>query len=261
MAGKKGESVSMRVPGVDESQAVPASRTLNTQNPADQRDTIKLLAGTHVFGKPIEEWASTATQEQINRMCYATTDEGLALQRRILNERDNRLPMGQTASDAQDKRVLEYRDGLAAGNLLTGQDPMLAIMEKHTPDGHSGLWIGKERERHDGLQRGVVAYEPVMLPDGQGGFKRVELGGMYLASIPKELKKQADAYYQGIGKARQGEVQERVQEQTEKIFGDDGMRNLARKQPGMNDFLSGVTVDEPDGADQEVAAMLPHEED
>lgn len=237
-------------------QGTGPSKTLNDPNPANQKDPLEGLAGLHINGEPIEEWAAHMPADIVQRMSFPLTDEGQKEQAKIARERHMRLPVtGEIARDQDDKKAIIYREGLKTGNLVMGQDPLEIAMRENLPEGHSGLWIGPRKEKENGLVRGVLKFEPVLVKNPKtGNMERVMQNGMYLASVPIAAHQAAEQYDRDKGEARLQKSVETVQEQVDRL---PGMTDRIRARSASS--LEGITVDDADAADAEMAPVLMHE--
>lgn len=198
-------------------------------------------------GQPIPEhlWA---------KLPYSMTDQGAAEanagkeRRRVEVLREARLE-SQTADELlrtmNDRTIAQsvdqFRESL---ELMEREDPLGVLMNRHTPQGHRGLFMSVRRceEAGRGLRRGVLDYQPVLV-DG----KRVAHGGMFLASVPEELALRAEAYYAKKTKEQTQAAVSTVQDLTEQVMTDAGMKRQKRRGDLPDDgieFLDGA----PDGA-------------
>lgn len=203
-----------------------------------------------VNGQPIPEHMRSI-------MTYGMTDQGKAEEEAAIEARGGRAVV-EFARDAQDKKIDEYGDNLAdpVKGLVMQSDPLQVLMDRHLPKGYRGRWLGKNKTNHAGLVRGVVEYEPLLIDDGAGGKKRVELGGMFLATIPESLAKQAEQHYADIERENRVSVNDKVQEHNEKNVGHDRLERAATRR-GKLDDLVGEQDDTPRAAmelDRELAA-------
>lgn len=167
---------------------------------------------------------------------FAMTDQGMAEEEAAIEARGGRAAV-EFMRDAQDKKIDEYGDKLAGKGLVMQQDPLQVLMDRHLPPGQRGRWLGNKKTNHSGLVRGVVEYEPLLIDDGQGGKKRVELGGMFLATIPESLAKQAEEHYAELEKENRIAVNDKVQEHNEKNVGHDRLERAATRRGMLSDLV------------------------
>jgi len=197
-------------------------------------------------------------QELWPNMNYHLTDQAYEERQKAAGPK----PVVTVLRDADDKRLDTFKDGLKTNNLVLGSDPLKIAMDKHLPPGMRGLWIGAKKAEEAGLVRGVLEFTPVMIddPEKPGTKKRVQQNGMFLAMVPEEHFKQAEAFYQNMADEKQRQTVEKVTEQTERILTDAGMKDLARKKRVDGSLLTGnIEVDDGDAADRELESLVPHE--
>jgi hypothetical protein len=218
-------------------------------------------------GQTPDRSQETVNGEPLPRNCwdsfpYSLTDQGkaeAAAERRALPVDFSRDRTDYSALTSEDKKLDKYRDDLAGANgeLQIVSDPMQALMQRYTPVGHKGLFMGKAKTDQSGMLRGILQYEPVLIddPERPGQKKRVECGGMFLASVPAHLAVAADKHYEAINKAKQVSTMERVQEQSERIMGENGLKDIARRRRTSED-ISGLQQDDPE---QAYGELLAHE--
>lgn len=158
---------------------------------------------------------------------YAHTDEG----REKFNE-GKEMPRVQILSDEVDSSVRHYRDDLRDSiPLIENNDPLRRIVEKYTPAGHRGLMMSEKKCDKEGMQRGVLEYEPVMVMK-DGKLERVKHGGMFLGSVPESHAKAAEKYYADKARDRMVDAADRVNEGVHEIVTEQVGRKITRSNRG-----------------------------
>jgi hypothetical protein len=152
-----------------------------------------------------------------------------------------------------DKKQDAFRDALTLDTegLTLSVDPLAPLMQQHTPKGHRGLFLSRKQVAEKGLTRGVLTYQPVLIPDGKGGMKEVTCGNMFLASVPEELVRKSDAYYAQINAQKQITAIEKVQEASDRLM-DSSERGSLLRRKGASDAAIGIESEDSETADNEL---------
>jgi hypothetical protein len=146
-----------------------------------------------------------------------------------------------------EQNIERFKDGRKASNLVLGTDPLQHVIDTHTPPGHHGMMIGEAKAAKSGLVRGVLKYEPVMVPNPETGrMERVQQGGMFLASVPLEHKAEEQAYYRDVNEAKAKQSTEQMQEAANKVG----------PQPSRRNGFQGIEVEEATAAEMELDAKF-----
>lgn len=225
----------------------------------------------HVAGIPVKD----LPRENQLRLLYQQTDEGQAwweANRKNLENTDSRsgpspsgrgmkLADGRTATDAEEKKVVKYRDELSTGfdAMRAAEDPFAEPMRIHTPRGHRGLFMSPKQCERQGMNRGGLKYEPVLVKNAKGEWARVEVLGMFLASVPEGAAQASARYYEERNKEKQVTVIEKVRGQADQVMAESGLRNLAQRRHVLDDLI-GTADDDAAGADAELAHQFAAEE-
>lgn len=221
---------------------------------------------------PAVDWSTvTVNGESLPEKCWATfpyslTDQGKAGVKEVIDSLPLHLRPGSGMRDRtdydrisdDDKKLGRYRDELADAppSFTPTKDPMKVLMDRHTPAGHRGLFIGPRKEAESGLLRGSLEYQPVLVKNKDTGqMERVKCGGMYLASVPEDLARQQEHFNSALNREKTVQTQEKVREQADRIMGPSSFADLARRKRLLDD-ISGSMDDNPEQADQE---LLAHE--
>ena len=208
-----------------QSSGVGESRTFAAE-PGAFEQTIDWSELT-LNGQPIPEhlWA---------QLPYAMTDQGAAEAnagkepRRVEVLREE--PLGSRPADellrtmnerSIEQSVAQYRESL---DLMMQEDPLKVLVERHTPLGHRGRWMSDRTTGTSGMRRAGLDYEPVLV-DG----KRVQHGGGFIASVPEEMAKAAEAIFAKKGRDLTAGAVTKVQEQTEQVMSEAGIRRQNRR--------------------------------
>lgn len=171
-------------------------------------------------------------QNMVHLVPYDQTDQG-----RAENNAGKQPARVQIVRDDVDKSVEHYRDDLLADlPLIENHDPLRLIVDKFTPPGMRGLMMSKRKCDREGMRRGVLDYEPVLV-DKDGKKERVEHGGMFLGAVPEQLAQRADKHYAGVAKDRMVNAVEKVQAQTEEFMTESNMRSVKRAGRGEYDGI------------------------
>lgn len=239
-----------------QSQGVGKSKLFGGNTPPEHPEGKS--ARCHVNGDPLPEqfWDSFP---------YSLTDEGKADAAKMKKDlpvsyagRGEGDPFDYDRVADDDKKLEKFADDLKRENRgpRLSRDAMRQLMERHTPKGHRGLWIGKLKSEREGLLRDNIEYRPVMTKNPEtGAMERVNIGGMFLASVPEDLALDQEQLNQETARAKQVTVTNRVTEQAEKIMSSSDMQDLARRRRTLED-LGGPVEDNPEQADRE---LLEHE--
>ena len=212
----------------------------------------------HVAGTKLSEMPAEIQQ----KILFQQTDEGMvwweANRHRLENKekvapsaagRGNRLPSGREATDPADKSILQFRDDLIEDLPFDEQhDPLRHLMQEHLPAGHRGLWISEQKSDKEGLRRGVLNWQPVLV-EQSGKMERVRHGKMFLASVPIELAERADQFYQKKAEDRMIAAEDKVREQVDQIKSE---RDIRRTRSADRDFFGGLQDDDPEVAAQQL---------
>lgn len=158
---------------------------------------------------------------------YSQTDQG-----RAENNAGKERAHVQFLRDSDDKAVDHYRDDLLDDvPLLENHDPLRVIMDRHLPPGMRGLMMSKKKCDKEGMRRGVLDYEPVMV-ERDGKKEMVEHAGMFLAAVPEKLARRADKHYADKAKAQQVNAIEKVQEAQDTFMSEAQQRKIDRRGRG-----------------------------
>lgn len=231
------------------SRGVGESKRFNNPDAfPDSLDWSKLT----INGEPIPE-------DVMGKIPYRMTDQGAA------EERDRKIATGtmrpdaprvEVLRDADDKRVDAYRDDMEYGDLIQSDDPLKLPMERHTPKGHRGLWMGAQKIKESGFVRGRIEFKPVLVKNETTGvMEQVTQNGMLLCSAPEALAKRNDEFYQGIAQSREVAAKEKVEEAGDRLVGERRLKDLARRHRTSED-LAGITVEHPEDGDDDLARHL-----
>lgn len=157
-----------------------------------------------------------------------------------------------------DKKADAFRDALTLDTegLTMSVDPMGPLMAQHTPAGHRGIFLSRRQTQEKGLTRGVLTYQPVLIPDGKGGLKEVTCGNMFLASVPETLVRKSDAYWARINHDKQVTAVEKVQESADKLM-DGRARDSILRRKGASDAGVGIEHEDQELGDAEMLKNLP----
>ncbi len=193
---------------------------------------------------------------------YSLTDQGKAAAAKELKELPISRSRDRSSYDdvgSEDRKLDKFRDDLAGNNgeLQRVADPMEALMRRHTPQGHRGLFMSAKKCADSGMIRGILEYKPVLIQDPEDPARRirVECGGMFLASVPEHLAQEADRHYAAINRSKQVAAVEKVRESADQIMAEGRLEDMARRRRLLDD-ISGETLDDPESADRE---LLAHE--
>ena len=74
-----------------------------------------------------------------------------------------------------------FRESLEALEL---ENPQGVLMKRHLPPGMRGLWMSERKTAKEGMRRGVLDYQPVLV-DVDGKKERIRAGEMFLAMVPE----------------------------------------------------------------------------
>jgi hypothetical protein len=219
------------------------------------------LAGCTVNGDPLppECW---------DTFPYSLTDQGKAEARELQKS----LPVGYQGRDRTeynrifdpDKKIAKFADDrqIPADDLeglVIVRDPLQPLLERHTPPGHRGMFLSKRKCQQEGLIRGVLEYQPVMIKGEDGTMQRVECGGMFLASVPEELAVKSDRYWRSLNEDKKVQTIEKVRNQVEEVMNDRKLGDFARRR-GISDALVGMEVEDQERGDAELLReALAHE--
>lgn len=218
----------------------------------------------HVAGIPVKD----LPRESQLRLLYQQTDEGQAWwneNKKHLENTDSatgpgpsgrgmKLADGRTATDEEEKKVVKYRDELSTGfdEMRAAEDPFAEPKRLHTPAGHRGLFMSKKQCERQGMNRGGLKYERVLVKNKKGDWEPVEVLGMFLASVPEEAAQASERYYEKRNKEKQVTVIEKVRNQADQVMSEAGLRNLAQRRHVLDDLI-GTSDDDAAGADAELA--------
>lgn len=221
------------------------------------------ILGCHVAGIPVRDLPS----ENQRRLLYQQTDEGMAwweANRKTLENRDGQVgPQGRgmrvagmanEATDAEDKKLVQYRDELAEDwdGLHFANDPFSEPMKKNLPKGFRGLFMSERQCKEKGMVRGQLQYEKLLVKNKTTGvMEPVTVGGMFLAVVPEVLAQKAERYVASLNAQKTEAVTERVREQVDRVMDQTELRGLAKKKHALDDLM-GIEDDNADRADQEL---------
>lgn len=180
---------------------------------------------------------------------YEMTDQGC--EEKNAGKEPSRV---QFLSDEVDKKVQRYRDDLSGDRPFEEvHDPLAIAMKENLPRGHRGLFMSEQKCSRDGMRRGVLDYEPVLV-EKDGKLERVKVGSMFLGSVPEERARQAERYYEEKTATLTQAATDKVREQSNAIASEAKLKRLDNKRGGAMDF-GGITREE----DGEVIGEIPHE--
>lgn len=230
------------------SRGVGESKNFGDPNARRDLDWSKLTMG----GKPIMEYLW-------GKIIYAETDQG-----RAELEAANPDPKPRTSvtrdhtphEEIEDADSLQVRfaDDLADDDEFEiAKDPFEIPLRKYTPEGHHGVFLSNRKCAREGLVRNGMKYEAVLVPDPNDGnkLKQVQVGGMFLASVPERVWRKSQRYFDGLTKERMVAAVEKVQEQSDRVMGERGMSALARRRR-VADSVVGIELDDPEQAAEEM---------
>lgn len=217
-----------------------------------------------VAGLPLAELPAEAQ----GRILFQQTDQGMVWwernERKLANrdtlppmERGMRMATGGIATTPDEKKMLEFRDNIIDGVTLKDQlaregihhtgrmvrhdaDPFAVLMEKHVPQGYSGLMMSDRQTARRGMVRGSVEYVPLLDKEGH----KVKLGDMFLGVAPTDVVEQSKRAAQDEDRERRRKSVERVREDQDRIISDSKLGRIARKNRAGADF-EGVVEDDP----------------
>jgi hypothetical protein len=150
----------------------------------------------------------------------------------------------QILRDNVDKSVEHYRDDLMASvPLEEANDPLRILMDEHLPPGQRGLFMSVKKCDREGMMRGVLQYQPVLV-EKDGQKRRVEHGGLFLASVPEDAARRADKFYADKARGAMVNAVEKVQEQTDQFMTERRQRLVDRQGGGAYDGIHTEHVDE-----------------
>ena len=163
---------------------------------------------------------------------FALTDEGLE-ERMAKLLAEGRLNTGPKVEITRSeftgkvKQFGEFRAGHPEDQ-VEAPDPMRELVDKHVGPGLAPKFLSKAVIN----RKGKRGYEPVMDEDGHP----VELGGMVLATIPKEVAEARTKAYQSRSDVQLGQVLKEHGEEQEKLISDAGLRP-SEVQPDLDQGL------------------------
>jgi hypothetical protein len=193
-----------------------------------------------VNGVPIPE-------TMVQLIPYEHTDQG-----RAEFNAGKQVPRVQILRDDVDKSIEHYRDDLLADRPLEeANDPLRVLMAQNLPEGRRGLFMSEKKCDREGMTRGVLQYEPVLV-EKDGKLERVKHGGMFLASVSETAAQRADKFYAEKARGAMVNAIDKVNEQTDEFMTERMQRNVRRQGRGEYD---GITQEQGDA----VANDLTHE--
>ena len=217
----------------------------------------------HVAGIPVKD----LPRENQLRLLYQQTDEGMAwweANKKTLENKDSKsgpgpsgrgmkLADGQIATDVEEKKVVRYRDELSSDfdEFRAAEDPFAEPMRLHTPAGHRGLFMSQKQVDRQGLNRGGLRYQPVLVKNSKGDWERVTVLGMFLASVPEVAAQQALRYNEERIKEKQISVVETVRKSVEQVMSSSDLRQVAAKRSALDDLM-GSEIEEQQVGDAEL---------
>jgi hypothetical protein len=223
----------------------------------DNANPPKDLSGYTCQGQPIPE-------ELWEKFPYSLTDQGKA----AAEEEKRKLPVSYARPrpaqelyrgvEDDDKKQVAFRDALEldTDGLTLSVDPLAPLMEQHTPRGHKGIFLSRKQTAEKGLTRGVLTYQPVLIPDGNGGMKEVTCGGLFLASVPEELVRKSDAYYARINQEKQITALDKVQDASDRLMSHREAAGILRRK-GASDAGVGLEEEDQETGDQDLLRNAP----
>jgi hypothetical protein len=225
----------------------------------------------HVAGIAVKDMP----RENQMRLLYQQTDEGIIWwneNRSKLENRDSKsgpgpsgrgmkLADGRTATDEEEKKVVKYRDELSTDfdEFRAAEDPFAEPMRAHTPPGHRGLFMSLKQCEKQGMNRGGLRYEPVLVKNSKGDFERVIVLGMFLASVPEEAAAKSERYYAARNKEKQVSVTEVVRKSVEQVMSTSDFRDVASKRHALDDLI-GSEVESQQVGDSELLHQFANEQ-
>lgn len=211
---------------------------------------------------------TTVNGEALPESCYETfpyslTDQGKAEMERerknlpvSYNRAEKPFDFGEVPDD--DKKLAKYKNDLRNAPPARNQrSAMSQLMEQHCPAGHRGLWMGRLKTEQAGMFRDEIEYRPVLRKNPETGtFERIQIGGMFLASVPEDVARQQERLNYETAREKQVGVEEKVREKSDQIMSSRNLKDLAKKRSQLDDLM-GSADDDPESADAEL--MLAHE--
>ncbi|HLG99839.1 MAG TPA: hypothetical protein VKX49_26250 [Bryobacteraceae bacterium] len=240
--------------GVGESKIFAAPEGVFVDGLIELTDGSKVaMLDCHVAGVPLRDMPVEVQQ----KILFQQTDEGIKWWNENAHRLENReavapgasgrgmrLPSGREATDPVEKEIVHFRDDLQNDVPMDeNHDPLRVAMERNLPHGHRGLWISEQKAAKEGLRRGVIDWQPVLV-DGQ----KVKVGNMFLASVPAAVAERADRYYEKKAHDRMIEANDSVREQAEQIKPERDMRRRGADR----DIFGGLQDDDPEVAASQV---------
>lgn len=222
-----------------QSSGVGESRIFAKEQPGLDWDKLT------VNGQPIPEAMRSL-------MPYEMTDQGVAEKRAA--HPVSAGPRVEVIRDADDKRVDQYRDDLEYGDLINTDDPLKIMMDKYTPKGHRGLFMGEMKMKESGLVRGRIEYKPVLIDDGTGHMIQVRQNNMLLTSVPEALARKNERFFQDKAIDLEKSVQGKVAEQNDRLLATSKMERISRRQSGA---LDGLQVEHGEDGDMDLVNAFP----
>jgi hypothetical protein len=169
--------LSMASPAIRDSVAIPDSK--NFGDPNVSPDPYEKLRGTHINGVPFEIWAKGMPDEIVSRISYSLTDEGLAIQDRLV-ARERELPFGGAANDPDQKKILQRGDELDAGlGAEFSLDPLKEVLAPYQEPGYAYKFLSDMCVRHLGMR----GYEVVKDKNGDP----VKYADLTVGRIPQRI--------------------------------------------------------------------------
>lgn len=182
-------------------------------------------------GQPIPEelWAT---------LPYKYTDQGAAdlnagkeqvhaqvLRDERLSSRTDRELLNTTRERTIEQSVAQFAESL---NMTEHEDVHGVLMKRYLPEGMRGLWMSERKCSNEGMRRGVLDYAPVMVQQ-DGKLEKIKSGNMFLAMVPEEKAKAADAFYAEKAKRDTIEATERVKTSRDQVLSEVGVQRQNRR--------------------------------
>lgn len=192
------------------------------------------LNDCHLNGERIGDLVA-AGKIDAGKLVYAMTDEGIA--ERVAEMAGKPRPSVQVLRSEEDKKMYDHRaDMLADDDLFpAAPNPLKELMDKHTPPGFVGMWLGDAASKH----LTDCGYERVKDKDGQP----VRLGDLALGIKPVEEHQRMLRAIDKFSRSQEEEIHQTWSEKIEEGYAEVGKR-APRTRP--NDPDSGIQEDRVD---------------
>ena len=94
------------------------------------------------------------------------------------------------------------------------------------------------------MNRGGLRYQPVLVKNSKGEFERVQVLGMFLASVPEAAAQQSERYFEARNKEKQISVVDTVRKSVEQVMSSSDLRQVAAKRSALDDLIGSEVEDQ-----------------